>query len=124
MDRRATRSMCRLVFANESKLVSDTTRNLGGGGLSHDDGAGGRLIVETENWVVHGLVSSMSSISESWGVRNASADTRGDCMSCIVVLVGEENEQSERALVGTLRNVQLSACSAGTYCLYITLYII
>jgi len=64
MDCRATRSMCRWVFANVSELVSDTARNLNGGGLSHDDGAGGRLIVETEDWLVHGLVSSMSSISE------------------------------------------------------------
>jgi len=56
--------MCRWVFANASELVSDTARNLNGGGLSHDDGAGGRLIVETEDWLVHGLVSSMSSISE------------------------------------------------------------
>jgi len=104
--------MCCWVFANESESVSDTMRNLGGGRLSHNDGAGGRLIVETEDWVVHGLVSSMSSISESWEVRNASADRRGNCKSSIVVLVGEENEQGERALVGTLRNVQISACSA------------
>ena len=43
-------------------------------------------------------------------MRNASADT-SDCKSSIVVLVGEDNEQGEGALVGTLRNVQISACS-------------
>jgi len=54
----------------------------------------------------------MSSISELWRVRNTSVDIRGDRKSSIVVLVAEEKEQDERALVGTLYNVQLSAGSA------------
>ena len=81
--------MCLWDLANESESPSDTARNLGSGGLSHHDGAGGRMLAETEDWVVHVLVSSMSSISESFGVRNACPDTREDCGSSIVTLVHE-----------------------------------
>ena len=93
-----TRSMCHWIFANESESSSDTAKNLDSGGLSHQEGAGGRLMVEMDAWVRYGLVSSMSSMSESCGVRNASADTRGDCGSSIVALVCDENEQGERRL--------------------------
>ena len=72
------------VFANESESESDTVRNLGSGGLRHHNGAGGRPMVESEDWVVHVFVSLISSISESCGVRNTSGDMRRDCGSSIV----------------------------------------
>ena len=56
-------------------------------------------MAESDDRVVHGLVSSMSSISEFYGVRNASADMRGDCNSCIVTLVCEENMQNAKAVI-------------------------
>ena len=49
MDCRATCSICRWVFANEFESVLDMGRNLGGGGLSYNDGAEKRLMAETED---------------------------------------------------------------------------
>ena len=100
--------MCGCVFANKSESASDTAKNLSSGRLSHHDGAGGRLMAESKDWMVHVLVSSMSSISESCGIRNTSGDMRGDCSSSIAALF------HERGPVCTLRNVQISASPADT----------
>ena len=56
-------------------------------------------MAESNHRVVYGLVSSISPISEFYGMRNASADTREDCDLCIVTLVCEENMQNAKALI-------------------------